>query len=232
MGTLPFAMMPPPPPAKRLTANVDEFTLHADTAVAAYDRDGLARDGARPPFAHRRLRLTAWARSPTACAGRGSPSQTEAGARAGRLPAPPRGADPTAPPEPDPVSRRVRRQREAPRRRHRTRARRRMPRRPRRPAPTWRTVPRPRAATAALALAVGRAPAPRVPRGPPRLPPMYRRHAGARHHHRSCRRVAILTHVRAPAEDPAVAAARAPPQVPLWSGGGDPPADLDAYDPA
>ena len=188
MGTLPFAMMPPPPPAKRLTANVDEFTLHADTAVAAYDRDGLARDGARPPFAHRRLRLTAWARSPTACAGRGSPSQTEAGARAGRLPAPPRGADPTAPPEPDPVSRGVRRQREAPRWRHRPRARRPMPRRPRRPAPTWRTVPRPRTATAALAHAVGRAPAPCVSRGPPRLPPLYRRHAGARHHHRSRRR--------------------------------------------
>lgn len=55
-------MMPPPPPAKRLTAQVDDFTLHADTAVAAQDRDGLerlARYGARPPFAHRRLRLTA-----------------------------------------------------------------------------------------------------------------------------------------------------------------------------
>ncbi|MBK9029889.1 MAG: transposase [Myxococcales bacterium] len=61
MGTLPFAMMPPPPPAKRLTANVDDFTLHADTAVAADDRDGLerlARYGARPPFAQRRRRLT------------------------------------------------------------------------------------------------------------------------------------------------------------------------------
>ncbi len=61
MGTLPFAMMPPPPPAKRLTAAVDDFTLHADTAVAAHDRDGLerlCRYGARPPFAHRRLRLT------------------------------------------------------------------------------------------------------------------------------------------------------------------------------
>lgn len=60
MGTLPFALTPPP--AKRLTAGVDGFTLHADTAVAAHDRDGLerlARYGARPPFAHRRLRLTA-----------------------------------------------------------------------------------------------------------------------------------------------------------------------------
>ena len=37
MGTLPFATMPPPPPA------VDDFTLHADTAVAAHDRDGLER---------------------------------------------------------------------------------------------------------------------------------------------------------------------------------------------
>lgn len=61
MGTLPFALMPPPPPAKRLTASNDDFTLHADTAVAAHDRDGLerlCRYGARPPFAHRRLRLT------------------------------------------------------------------------------------------------------------------------------------------------------------------------------
>ena len=41
MGTRPFALMPPPPPAKRLTANIDDFTLHADTAVAAHDRDGL-----------------------------------------------------------------------------------------------------------------------------------------------------------------------------------------------
>jgi hypothetical protein len=40
MGTLPFTMMPPPP-AKRLTAAVDDVTLHADTAVAAHDRDGL-----------------------------------------------------------------------------------------------------------------------------------------------------------------------------------------------
>ncbi len=61
MGTLPFALMPPPPPAKRLTASLDDFTLHADTAVAAHDRDGLerlGRYGARPPFAHRRLHLT------------------------------------------------------------------------------------------------------------------------------------------------------------------------------
>jgi ribosomal protein S27E len=43
MGTLPFGMMPPPPPAKRLTTAVDDFTLHADTAVAAHDRDGLER---------------------------------------------------------------------------------------------------------------------------------------------------------------------------------------------
>ena len=46
---------------KRLTASVDDFTLHADTAVAASDRDGLerlARYGARLPFAHQRLRLT------------------------------------------------------------------------------------------------------------------------------------------------------------------------------
>jgi hypothetical protein len=41
---------------------------------------------------------------------------------------------------------------------------------------------------------------------------------------------AILTHVGAPTEVPAVAAARAP-QVPGEPGGCDPPADLDAYDP-
>ena len=50
-------------PARRkpLTAGVDDFTLHADTAVRAGDREGLerlARYGARPPFAHKRLRLT------------------------------------------------------------------------------------------------------------------------------------------------------------------------------
>ena len=44
--------------------------------------------------------------------------------------------------------------------------------------------------------------------------------------------VAILTHLGAPAEVPAVAAARAPPQVSLWPGDCDPPADLDACDPA
>ncbi len=44
--------------------------------------------------------------------------------------------------------------------------------------------------------------------------------------------VAILTHVGAPAEVPSVATARAPPQVPLWPGDCDPPADLDAYDSA
>jgi hypothetical protein len=52
----------PPPRAKRLTACVDDFTLHADTAVAAHDRAGLerlCRYGARPPFAHQRLRSTA-----------------------------------------------------------------------------------------------------------------------------------------------------------------------------
>ena len=43
MGTLPLAMMPLPQPAKRLTVNVDDATLHADTAVAASDRDGLER---------------------------------------------------------------------------------------------------------------------------------------------------------------------------------------------
>ena len=44
--------------------------------------------------------------------------------------------------------------------------------------------------------------------------------------------VAILTHLGAPTAPPAVAAARAPPQVPFWPGGCDPPADLDAYEPA
>lgn len=42
----------------------------------------------------------------------------------------------------------------------------------------------------------------------------------------------ILTHLGAPTEAPVVAAARALPQVPLWPGGCDPPADLHAYDPA
>lgn len=64
MGTLPLDLQLPPAPPRRkaLTADVDDFTLHADTAVAAHDREGLerlARYGARPPFAHRRLRLTA-----------------------------------------------------------------------------------------------------------------------------------------------------------------------------
>ena len=43
---------------------------------------------------------------------------------------------------------------------------------------------------------------------------------------------AILTHLDLPTEPPTVAAARAPPQVPLWPGALDRPADLDAYDPA
>ena len=43
---------------------------------------------------------------------------------------------------------------------------------------------------------------------------------------------AILTHLGLPTEPPAVAAARAPPQVPFWPGGSDPHADLDAYESA
>ena len=43
--------------------------------------------------------------------------------------------------------------------------------------------------------------------------------------------VAILTHLGAPTEPPAIAAARAPPQIPVWPGAFDAPADLDAYDP-
>ena len=43
---------------------------------------------------------------------------------------------------------------------------------------------------------------------------------------------AILTHLGLPTEPPAVAAARAPPQVPFWPGRFDPPAGPDAYDPA
>ena len=43
---------------------------------------------------------------------------------------------------------------------------------------------------------------------------------------------ALLTHLGAPTERPAVAAARAPPQVALWPGRFDPPAGPDAYDPA
>lgn len=50
-------------PRPRLrTASVDDFTLHADTAVPAHDRaalERLLRYGVRPPFAHRRLRRTA-----------------------------------------------------------------------------------------------------------------------------------------------------------------------------
>ena len=38
---LPLALARPPPPGRRRTASVDDFTLHADTAVAAHDRDGL-----------------------------------------------------------------------------------------------------------------------------------------------------------------------------------------------
>jgi hypothetical protein len=41
---------------------VDDFSLHADTAVPANDRaalERLLRYGARPPFAHHRLRRTA-----------------------------------------------------------------------------------------------------------------------------------------------------------------------------
>ena len=43
---------------------------------------------------------------------------------------------------------------------------------------------------------------------------------------------AILTHLGLPTEPPAVAPARAPPQVPFWPGGCDPHPHLDAYDPA
>ena len=43
---------------------------------------------------------------------------------------------------------------------------------------------------------------------------------------------AILTHLGLPTEPPAIAAARAPPQVPFWPGGSDPQPDLDAYEPA
>src|SRR5262249_8486228 len=55
MGTLPLDLRSPrpaPPQRKALTAGVDEFTLHADTAVAAHDpagRERLARYGAPPP---------------------------------------------------------------------------------------------------------------------------------------------------------------------------------------
>src|SRR5262249_37892356 len=55
MGTVPLELQLPPAPPRRkaLTADVENFTLHADTAVAAHDREGLerlARYGARPPF--------------------------------------------------------------------------------------------------------------------------------------------------------------------------------------
>ena len=51
----------PPPPKRHLTAALDGFSLHADCEVDADDRaalERLVRYGARPPFAHRRLRLT------------------------------------------------------------------------------------------------------------------------------------------------------------------------------
>lgn len=53
--------LPPPASPRRLTASIDDFTLHAGTTVAAHDRaalERLCRYGARPPFAHQRLRLT------------------------------------------------------------------------------------------------------------------------------------------------------------------------------
>ena len=43
---------------------------------------------------------------------------------------------------------------------------------------------------------------------------------------------AILTHLGLPTEPAPLAAARAPPQAPLWPGALDPRPDLDAYDPA
>ena len=61
LGALPAGWLPPPEAPRRLTAAVDDFTLHAATTVAAHDRAGLerlCRYGARPPFAHQRLRLT------------------------------------------------------------------------------------------------------------------------------------------------------------------------------
>ena len=61
LGAMPAGWLPPPEAARRLTAVVDDFTLHAGTTVAAHDRAGLerlCRCGARPPFAHQRLRLT------------------------------------------------------------------------------------------------------------------------------------------------------------------------------
>lgn len=41
----------------------------------------------------------------------------------------------------------------------------------------------------------------------------------------------VATHLGAPTDGPVVAATRALPQVPLWPGGCDPPADLHAYAP-
>ena len=238
MGTLPFAPLPPPPPAKRRTAQVDDFTLHADTAVAAHDRDGLerlARYGARPPFAHRRLRLTASGQVAYRLRRPWFTGQTELVLapvaflrRLAALIPPPRQnqtryhgvfaaharlrADVTAL----------------------------VPDAPHRSAAT----PHPHHEPGA-----DRAPSRPPSRPPSRLPWAELLRRVFREDLRVCPRctgtmqvlatitdpavvVAILTHLGAPTAPPAVAAARAPPQVPFWPGGCDPPADLDAYEPA
>jgi hypothetical protein len=232
MGTLPFALMPPPPPAKRLTASVDDFTLHADTAVAAHDRDGLerlARYGARPPFAHRRLHLTPSGQVAYRLRRPWFTGQTELVLspvaflrRLAALIPPPRqnqtryhgvfAANATLRPA---VTALVPGHRD--------------------PSP----APHAHDSTGASPPA----------RRPARLPwaELYRR--VFREDLLVCPRcagpvrvlaaitdpavvAAILTHRDLPTEPPAIAAARAPPQVPFWPGGCDPHPDLDAYEPA
>jgi hypothetical protein len=233
MGTLPFAMMPPPPAlAKRLTAGVDDFTLHADTAVAASDRDGLerlARYGARPPFAHQRLRLTASGQVAYRLRRPWFTGQTELVLtpvaflrRLAALIPPPR--------------------------QNQTRYH-----------GVFAAHAKLRAAVTALVPGnLGPAPAPHAHHAAPtkparphpsRLPwaELYRR--VFRDDLLVCPRctgrmrvlaaitdpavvAAILTHLGLPTEPPPIAAARAPPQVPIWSGALDPRPDLDAYDPA
>ena len=229
MGTLPFAM-PPPPLAKRLTASIDDFTLHADTAVAASDRDGLerlARYGARPPFAHQRLRLTASGQVAYRLRRPWFTGQTELVLtpvaflrRLAALIPPPRqnqtryhgvlaahaklraAVTALVPGNLGP----------APHAHHAAHAK------PARPSPSrlpWSELFRrvfredllvcPRCTGRMRVLAAITDPAVVD---------------------------AILTHLDLPTEPPTVAAARAPPQVPLWPGALDRPADLDAYDPA
>jgi hypothetical protein len=226
------SLVPPDPsPHRRRTAAVDDFSLHADTAVPAHDRaalERLLRYGARPPFAHQRLRRTA------------------AGKVAYRLRRPWFTGQTELVLEPLAFLRRLAALVPPPRQ-NQTRyhgvfaAHAKLRRAVTALVPA--SISRPARAGHAHAADDAR------PRQPSRLPwaELFRR--VFRQDLEVCPRcagdvrvlaaitdpdviTAILDHLDLPTEPPSVAPARAPPQLPFWPDGVDPVPDLDAFDPA